>query len=230
MVQTIQKRSRDSFSKELNYRKPSDLKNYHRHSNITVQASKEVSTIDPNRITSLLDNIRQITSRRARRTSNIIYGAYPSNWIEISESIKATYLLSIYKETDLFNKINDIRSKDLEITIERINRLLEDNEEDEYGEIIIPTEYAIQTAIELVSKAAKLIPKLFFKAWISTEDLGGVRLDWSKPESEKEVRLVIPAISHNKIYLYHETIDEYGIEYNVSARTLSLWLSWFNDK
>ena len=108
--------------------------------------------------------------------------------------------------------------------------MLEDNEEDEYGEIIIPTEYAIQTAIELVSKAAKLIPKRFFKAWISTEDLGGVRLDWSKPESEKEVRLVIPAISHNKIYLYHETIDEYGIEYNVSARTLSLWLSWFNDK
>ena len=197
---------------------------------VLTKTSQSTYIVKDSQFTSLLDNTRQITSRRARRTSNIIYGAYPSNWIEISESIKATYLLSIYKETDLFNKLNDIRSKDLEITIERINRLLEDNEEDEYGEIIIPTEYAIQTAIELVSKAAKLIPKRFFKAWISTEDLGGVRLDWSKPESEKEVRLVIPAISHNKIYLYHETINEYGIEYNVSAKTLSLWLSWFNDK
>lgn len=116
----------------------------------------------------------------------------------------------------------------LEITIERINELLEDEEEDEYGEVIIPTEYAIQTAIELVSEAARLIPKRFFKAWVSTEDRGGVRLDWSKPELEKEVRLVIPATSNNKIYLYHETIHEYGVEYNVSAKTLSHWLSWSN--
>ena len=134
------------------------------------------------------------------------------------------------KETKLLNRANDVYIKDLEITIERINELLEDDEEDEYGEIIIPTDHAIETAIELVSEAARLIPKRFFKAWISTEDLGGVRLDWSKSELEKEVRLVIPATSDKKIYLYHENVNEYGVEYNVSAKTLSHWLSWIDSK
>jgi hypothetical protein len=230
MVQTIQKRSRDSISKELNYRKPSYIKNYHGHLNTTAQESQGFSIIAPNLITSILVNTRQITSRRSRKTSNIIYGAYPSNWIEISDSIKATYSLSVCKKVNLLNKANDIRIKDLKITIDRIKGLLEEDEEDEYGEIIIPAEYSIQTAIELVSKAANLIPQRFFKAWVSTEDSGGVVLTWSKPQSDKKVRLVLPSKPDCKTYLYHEIADEYGIEYNVSAKTLSHWLSWCNSR
>jgi Tfp pilus assembly PilM family ATPase len=33
--------------------------------------------------------------------------------------------------------------EDLEITIQRINELKEDEDEDEYGEITLPTEYAL---------------------------------------------------------------------------------------
>ena len=111
-----------------------------------------------------------------------------------------------------------------------MNELKEDEEEDEYGEIIQPTEYATNKAIDLVSKAAKSISKRFFKAWVSTEDSGGVSLTWSKPDFEKEVRLIIPPTPDRKIYLYHENVSEYGIEYNVSAKTLSHWLSWCNSK
>jgi hypothetical protein len=230
MVQTIQKRSRDSISKELNYRRPRNLKNYQKYSNITVQRIQEGSVIDSNLVTTIRDNTKQIISTRSPKIAYIIYGAYPSNWAEISESIKITNFLSIRKKTSIFNRSNDISIEDLEITIDRINRLVEDEEEDEYGEIIIPTEYATQKAIELVSKAANLIPKRFFKAWVSTEDSGGVGLDWSKPELEKEVRLVIPATPDRKICLYHELGNEYGVEYNVSAKTLSYWLNWCNPK
>jgi hypothetical protein len=138
--------------------------------------------------------------------------------------------LTIRIEPHIYRNISRFPCHDLEITIERINELLEDDEEDEYGEVIIPTEHAIKTATKLVLESARLIPKRFFKAWVSTEDLGGVRLDWSKPDLEKEVRLVIPSTANSKIYLYHETINEYGVEYNVSAKTLSHWLSWLNSK
>ena len=119
---------------------------------------------------------------------------------------------------------------ELEITLERINGLKDEDEEDEYGEVINPTEYAIEVAIELVSKTARSISEQFFKAWVSTEDSGGVVLTWSKPELDKKVRLVIPPIPDRKIYLYHEMAEEYGVEYNVSAKTLSEWLSWCNSK
>jgi hypothetical protein len=119
---------------------------------------------------------------------------------------------------------------ELEITVERINGLDEDEEGDEYGEIINPTEYAVKSAIELVSKTARSISVKFFKAWVSTEDSGGVVLTWSKPELDKTVRLVIPPIPDRKIYLYHEKAEEYGVEYNVSAKTLSEWLTWCNSK
>ncbi len=120
--------------------------------------------------------------------------------------------------------------RDLELTLRRINELKEDEEEDEYGEIIKPTEYSTKTAIELVTKAVKSISIRFFKAWASTEDSGGIVLTWSKPELDKKVRLVIPATSDRKIYLYHEMAGEYGVEYNVSAKTLSKWLNWCNPK
>jgi hypothetical protein len=119
---------------------------------------------------------------------------------------------------------------ELEITVERISELKEEDEEDEYGEIINPTEYAIKAAIELVSKTARSISEKFFKAWVSTEDSGGVVLTWSKPELDKKVRLVIPPMPDRKIYFYHEMAEEYGVEYNVSAKTLSEWLSWCNSK
>jgi hypothetical protein len=137
--------------------------------------------------------------------------------------------LSILRDYVRRHKIR-VALRDLELTLRRINELKEDEEDDEYGEIIKPTEYATKVAIELVTKAAKSISARFFKAWASTEDSGGVVLTWSKPELAKKVRLVIPPKSDRKIYLYHEMAEEYGVEYNVSAKTLSKWLNWCNPK
>jgi hypothetical protein len=119
--------------------------------------------------------------------------------------------------------------EDLEITIQRINELKEDEDEDEYGEITLPTEYAILKAIELVSESAKLVTERFTKAWVSTENSGGIRLTWARVGLKKEVRLIIPATANKQTCLYHEIGDEYGVDYNVSAKTLSTWLSWFNN-
>ena len=125
-------------------------------------------------------------------------------------------------------------SKDLEITIQRINELEENEDEDEdeneYNEVVKPTEYATKKAIELVSKTAALIPEQFTKAWVSIEDLGGIRLTWARAGSDKQVRLLVPFTTDQQIYLYHEIGDEYGVNYNVSAKTISTWLSWFNTK
>lgn len=128
------------------------------------------------------------------------------------------------------NKDINVAPEQLKITIERIYELAEEDEEDEYGEVVNPTEYAIQTAIELVSKAAKSIPNEFFKAWVSSEDTGGIRLTWSKPELKKQVRLIIPPTADQQIYLYHEKNDEYGMEYNIAAKTLGNWLRRLSSK
>ena len=133
-------------------------------------------------------------------------------------------LLKSSKDSDL------VSIPELEITLERINELEEDEEADEYGEVISPNKDATRTAIELVSQAAKSISDRFFKAWVSTDDSGGVVLTWSKPELDKSVRLVIPSIPDRKIYLHHAMGDEYGVEDNISATILSDWLSWCNHK
>jgi hypothetical protein len=124
----------------------------------------------------------------------------------------------------------EVASKELTITIDRIRELTELYEEDEDGEVVITTEYAIQKAIELVSEASRIRPSRFFKAWVSSEDTGGIRLTWSKPELKKQVRLVVPPTSSQQTYLYHEQNDEYGVEYNISAKTLSNRLRRLNSK
>jgi hypothetical protein len=168
---------------------------------------------------------KQVTSRftDVDRYQNLV--------IKINQTERVVKLdsLSVLRNYVRRNSIR-VSLRDLELTLARINGLREDEEEDEYGEIINPTDYATVIAIELISKAAKLIPSKFFKAWVSTEDSGGISLTWSKPELEKEVRLIIPPTPDRKIYLYHEKGAEYGVEYNVSAKTLGYWLSWCNSK
>jgi hypothetical protein len=213
MVYTNQPRSRGVKNRELKYIVDGGFKYTDKQQHLIDNKNGTAWTKKPDRVLVNIDRQQQsLLKVDAKR-----------------EFIKADRS-PIRTESHISRNMSCSSSGDLEITIDRINQLLEDDEEDEYGEIIIPTEYAIKIAIELVSKAANLIPKRFFKAWVSTEDSGGVGLDWSKPELEKEVRLVIPATPDRKICLYHEMGNEYGVEYNVSAKTLSYWLNWCNPK
>jgi glutamyl/glutaminyl-tRNA synthetase len=166
-------------------------------------------------------NIENLTPSYSRSLSNLSIkteGSKISKWAKILYS-------PLTNSKDL-----EFASKELTITIDRIHELTELDEEDEDGEVVIPTEYAIQKASELVSEASRIRPSRFFKAWVSSEDTGGIRLTWSKPELKKQVRLVIPPTSSQQIYLYHEQNDEYGVEYNISAKTLSNQLRRLNSK
>ncbi len=165
-----------------------------------------------------------------RRHQNKHTGAYTSTLLQ---KYLASRIIGFDSSKKLFvqtSPIVVIPIKDLEITIERINGLKEEDEEDEYGEMIIPTEYAIQKAIELVSQAAKLIPHKFFKAWVCSQDPGGIALDWSRSKLRQKVRLVIPSTDSEKIYIYYETGAKYGIEYSISAEILSNWILKVNDR
>jgi hypothetical protein len=116
-----------------------------------------------------------------------------------------------------------------DITRDRIEKLADDEEEDEYGRVIKPTEYATKKAIDLISEAIKLCCNNFSKAWASTEDSGGIYLTWSKPDSEKELRVLVPAKKELDVYLYHEEKEKYDSENNVSAKDLSKWIDWINS-
>jgi len=124
------------------------------------------------------------------------------------------------------NKRLTFENEELSITIARLQALLEEEEEDDYG-VAKPSIYAYGTALALVSEASRLMASLFRKASTSTDDRGGIRLTWSRPEAE--VRLVCAHQSDKPTYLYHEVGNEYEVERDVSASTVAHWLDWLNQ-
>jgi hypothetical protein len=116
-------------------------------------------------------------------------------------------------------------NKELNITLVRLQTLLEEEDEDDYG-VAKPSAYAYGTALALVAEAARLIGDRFTRASASIDDRGGIRLTWTRPQAE--VRLVCTHQSDKPTYLYHEAGDEYGVEYDVSASALAHWLDWLN--
>ena len=213
MVYTPQKISRE---------KPNALKYYKELKKHPKDDSACLGSIDSRNIDALAARFAAMFSHINQQQKMLIK-------IDAKREFAFNSYISLPRDTRVYGKLERDLTHEIEITIDRI-KTLEDEEEDEYGEVINPTEYSIQIAIELVSEAAKLIPERFFKAWVSTEDSGGIRLTWSKPELNKKVKLVIPPTPDRKIYLYHDTCDEYGVKYNVSSKTLSRWLSWCNSK
>lgn len=115
----------------------------------------------------------------------------------------------------------------LQITIDRINDLAYNDEEDEYGCITTVTADTIERAIVLVSAAAQLCTK-FLKAWVSIEDSGGIYLTWCHPISARSLRLLLPGNSQTNSYIYYEENDEYDLQTNINSKDLSKWIDWVN--
>lgn len=113
------------------------------------------------------------------------------------------------------------------ITLKRLVALLESEDEDDYG-ILKPTDYAFKTVLNLVSEAYSVMGSNFPKASASTDEEGGIRLTWSQMEPEREIRLICPSSPEQPAYIYHETSDDYAVEYDVSVPTLVSWLQWLN--
>jgi hypothetical protein len=114
-------------------------------------------------------------------------------------------------------------SSDIAVTLKRLIALLEEDETDEYG-ILQPSQFAFKLAMRLVVDAYEAMGDRFPKASASTDEEGSIRLTWSKPSPECEVRLVCPATSAQNPYLYHELGDNYAVERDVTASVLVQWL------
>jgi len=119
-------------------------------------------------------------------------------------------------------------SSDITVTLKRLVALLEEDEMDEYG-ILQPSQSAFKLAMRLVVDAYEAMSDRFPKASASTDEEGSIRLTWSKQLPECEVRLVCPATSEQKAYLYHEIGDNYTVERDVTASVLVQWLEWLNQ-
>lgn len=100
----------------------------------------------------------------------------------------------------------------------RLLNLLLDDEEDE--EQVKPTGYAFNTALRLLLETDQNIGTLP-KAAVTTDEDGGLRIQWHRPD--RSVRLIIPAGSGGKHYIYYESDDNYDAEdYDPSTAALSL--------
>lgn len=117
-------------------------------------------------------------------------------------------------------------SSDITVTLKRLIDLLEEDESDEYG-ILQPSQSAFKLAMRLIIEAYEAMGDSFPRASASTDEQGGIRLTWSKLESECEVRLVCPANAEQP-YLYHELGDIYTVERDITASILVQWLEWRN--
>jgi len=119
-------------------------------------------------------------------------------------------------------------SNNIKIILKRILALLDEDETDEYG-ILQPSQSAFKLAMGLLLEAYEAMGDDFPKASASTDEQGSIRVTWSNPLPECEVRLVCPARADEQVYLYHELGDTYAVEKNVTAPILVQWLKWLNQ-
>ncbi len=111
--------------------------------------------------------------------------------------------------------------------LKRLVALLEEDETDEYG-VLQPSQAAFKLAMQFVVEAYDAMGDNFPKASASTDELGSIRLTWSKIDSDCEVRLICPADGSQPAYLYHELGNAYAVERDVNVTNLVHWLEWFD--
>ncbi|HIK10208.1 MAG TPA: hypothetical protein IGS52_08070 [Oscillatoriaceae cyanobacterium M33_DOE_052] len=121
----------------------------------------------------------------------------------------------------------ELHLENLQITQKRIEELLEEEEEDDDG-MLRPTIAAFEQAVFLVNEAAKIMPSGFGKAWVVSDDKGGITLTWSRETPAAEVRLICHHSNPEKTYIYHEYGDDYAVVDPVDSGTLADWLNWLN--
>jgi hypothetical protein len=111
-------------------------------------------------------------------------------------------------------------SNSIAITLKRlVALLLREDETDEYG-VLQPSQAAFKMAMNFVVEVYDVMGDQFPKASAGTDEQGGIRLTWSKLDSDGEVRLVCPAQVDQTAHIYHELGDEYAVERNVSVACL----------
>jgi len=114
------------------------------------------------------------------------------------------------------------------ITVKRILELLDLEAEDDYG-ILQPTDYAFKTVMNLVLETYEIMSNSFPKAWVFTDEFGGITLEWSNRDKDCAIHLFCPANYDKKAHIYHQKDNDYAVDYEVSSSRLIHWLQWFNE-
>jgi len=104
---------------------------------------------------------------------------------------------------------------------ERLLYLLQ-KEEDE-DEQDFPTAYAYDTALTLLLDTQLQMSDLP-RPSITADETGGIRLQWIGPE--RQVRLIVPADSSGREYVYFEDGESYDLADNPTPSALAQRLLW----
>ncbi|NER34286.1 MAG: hypothetical protein F6J93_09670 [Oscillatoria sp. SIO1A7] len=113
-------------------------------------------------------------------------------------------------------------------TIKRVLELLELEEEDDYG-ILKPTEYAFQTAMQLVLEAYEIMGNRFPRGSTCTDEQGGISITWQSKQPKRAVILFCPCSPEKPAYIYRDTQDDHGSEDVIFSSTLAGALAAFSS-
>jgi hypothetical protein len=99
--------------------------------------------------------------------------------------------------------------------------------QDYSDEFIRPTQHAVATTWTLLSESSSAVSGLFPVGTVYPDGDGGLRIEWIRPK--REMRLAVSAQRPGKTYIYHESGDQYDIDYKVTGNKLAFWLNWLNE-
>jgi len=102
-----------------------------------------------------------------------------------------------------------------------VSRVIATAQEEEDG----PTQYALSTALALLSNLRDQIDYPFPRATASGTPDGGIHVYWQQPG--RALILAVPARQGDAGYVYHEDATGYGALRDMSTQTLVRWLTWF---
>jgi hypothetical protein len=154
------------------------------------------------------------------KTTEVVSGPEKAFRIDVTEIVPEPKKPIIRDFTEhkrhVFLGLLDVRTR---LAITRLWELL-NNDEDE----VKPSNYAFSIVWNLLLSAARRLSGGLPNCVVYTDDEGGIRCEWK--QAPRQVRLVIPARSHGRHYIYHEEGDHYSVEETVSPETLAIWLRW----
>jgi hypothetical protein len=108
-------------------------------------------------------------------------------------------------------------------TVKQLLELLDYEEDD-----VRPTSYAFSAVWNLLLTAVGHLPGGLPSAVVYTDEEGGIRCEWR--HAPRQLRLIVPAESHGRHYIYHEEGDNYCAEEPVSPEMLAVWLRWLTER
>jgi len=109
----------------------------------------------------------------------------------------------------------------------RLVDLVREPEFDEEGYRLQPTDYSFQSALNILSVIALLRDGKVPKAAVSTDTMGGIRVQWRK--GSRQLRLIFPAEKTGYSYLYQQEGELYHLNWSPSPVELMKLLNWLED-